>query len=117
VASLGSLVLVATALPVVIVRLPADYFAQSRLPIAANRGVWHWILRIVKNLLGLIFVLVGLVMIVLPGQGVLTVLIGLLLLEFPGKRRFERWLVRRPKLRGFMDQLRARRGRPPFIVD
>jgi hypothetical protein len=55
--------------------------------------------------------LMGVAMLVLPGQGVLTIITGLLLLDFPGKYRFERWLVRRgPVLRG-VNWLRDRAGR------
>lgn len=115
--SLGSLVLTVLLLPVLVARLPADYFTASRAELRHERTWSGWVLRIGKNLLGLVFVLAGLAMLVLPGQGLLTILIGLLLLDFPGKRALERRLVRRPGLRGFLDRLRTKRGRPPLRVD
>jgi hypothetical protein len=65
-------------------------------------------------LLGLVLVLAGVAMLVLPGQGVLTLLIGVVLLEFPGKQ----WLLRRiagqPRVLGALNAVRERRGVPPL---
>jgi hypothetical protein len=114
--SVGGLVLVS----MVLVRLPEDYFRQSR-----PRGFWlnkHPVLRwsglIGKNLLGALAVLLGIVLSVpaVPGPGLLTMLIGLLLLDFPGKRRLERWLIRRPHVLKPINRLRQRRGRPPLTL-
>lgn len=115
--SLASLVLTALLLPVFVVRLPEDYFLATRQELAGRRGVVHWIARAGKNLLGFVFVLAGLAMLLLPGQGLLTLLIGLLLLDFPGKRAIERRLARRPKVLGFLNRIRARRGRGPLRID
>lgn len=116
VGSLASLLLVAALLPVIVVRMPPDYFLTSRRELA-RRGGGPLLLRIGKNLLGLLFVLAGIAMLVLPGQGLLTILIGLLLADFPGKRRLELQLVRRPAILQFLNRLRHRRGRPPLRVD
>ena len=115
--SIASLVLVAVLLPVIVVRLSPDHFLTSRGELSARGGLYHWVLRIGKNLIGLVFVLAGLAMLVLPGQGLLTILIGLLMLEFPGKRAAERRLVRRPAILAFLNGLRARHGRPPLQID
>ena len=40
-----------------------------------------------KNLLGVFFVLIGIAMLVLPGQGILTIIAGMMLLDFPGRHR------------------------------
>ena len=61
--------------------------------------------------------LLGIAMLVLPGQGVLTILAALVLLDFPGKRRLERRLLLRPRLLGALNSLRARAGRPPIDLD
>ena len=114
---IASLVLTLLLLPVFVVRLDADYFLASRRELTARAGLGRLLLRIGKNALGVVFVLVGIVLIVLPGQGLLTILIGLLLLEFPGKRALERRLVQRPAILGFLNRLRARHGRPPLRVD
>ncbi len=74
---------------------------------------------IIKNLLGLFLVLLGVLLSVpgIPGQGVLTILLGIVLLDFPGKRRLERSMLARPRLRRAVDRLRHRFGRPPFVLD
>ncbi len=115
--SLLSLALVAALLPVVVVRLDADHFATSRAELMERGGIYRGLVRVGKNLLGALFLLAGFLMLFLPGQGVLTMLIGMLLLEFPGKRELERRVVRRPAVLGVLNRLRARAGRPPFVVD
>lgn len=115
--SLGSLVVIALLLPVVVVRLPADYFLASRKELAVRRGPTQWVGHVAKNVLGAAFVLAGIAMLVLPGQGLLTILIGLLLVDFPGKRALERRFVRRPGVLDFLNRMRARRGKPPLQVE
>jgi hypothetical protein len=115
--SLGSLVLTIVLLPVVVVRLPADHFVADRRARQARRSVAAWCWLGLKNLLGAVFVLAGVAMLLLPGQGLLTILIGLLLLDFPGKRALELRLLRRPALRAFLVRMRQRRGVPPFVLE
>jgi hypothetical protein len=114
VASIASLVLCAAFLPVVLVRLPVDYFSPHRPHAPWPRTLLGWLTRIASNVAGVVFVCAGVAMLVLPGQGLLTIFVGLLLLEFPGKRRLERGIVARPAIRRFVDRIRGRRGRPPF---
>ena len=75
------------AIPFILVRLPEDYF-DVRVPRTWMKDQ-HPVLRIVgralKNIVGIVFVLAGLSMLVLPGQGVLTILIGLSLARFSGQ--------------------------------
>lgn len=115
--ALGSLALVVVLLPLFVLQLPADYFVASRQELRAERTPLGWAWRVLRNVLGLFFVLAGGAMLVLPGQGLLTILIGLLLLEFPGKRTLERKLVARPGIKAFLDRIRARGGKPPLEAD
>lgn len=115
--SIGSLVLTALLMPVLVARLPWDYFIASRHQLNRRRGVWQWVMGLGRNVLGLVFLLAGIAMLVLPGQGLLTMLIGLLLLDFPGKRAVELRIVRRPAILAFLNRMRARRGRPPLQVE
>lgn len=117
IAAVASLLLPAVLLPVVVVRLPADYFVASRRELAQRRGILGWVWFVVRNLLGLGLLLAGVALLFLPGQGLLTMFAGLLLLDVPGKRRLELRIVRRPAIRTELDQLRAKHGRPPFEVD
>ena len=71
----------------------------------------------VKNLLGLLLVLAGLVMLVTPGQGLITLLVGLMIMNYPGKYKLERWLVMRPKVLPAVNWLRAKFNHPPLEID
>jgi hypothetical protein len=51
-----------------------------------------------------------------PGQGMLTVLIGFVLIDLPGKRRLERKLVGRPRILRAINRLRKRFGSPRLVL-
>ncbi len=107
------------AMPPLVVRIRADYFAHDERPPsrwAGQHPVVRQLLRIGKNVLGYVFMLAGIAMLVLPGQGLLTLLVGFLMLDFPGKYRFEKWLVRRRYVLRPINWLRRRAGRSPLQV-
>jgi hypothetical protein len=66
---------------------------------------------VVKNVIGAVLLVAGLVMLVVPGQGLLTIAVGLMLVDFPGKFRLERWLATRRPVWKAINWLRARAGR------
>jgi Putative transmembrane protein (PGPGW) len=103
----------------VIARMSPEYFVEP----TPSPGSWrsrHPVLRIVsrvtKNILGVTLVVIGVAMLVLPGQGLLTILAGVFLLEFPGKRRLELHLVRKRPVHLTINWIRARVGRPPLVL-
>jgi Putative transmembrane protein (PGPGW) len=106
--------------PILVVRIPSDYFSRRK----RHRKLWanhHPLVRamllIGKNALGYILVVAGIIMLVLPGQGIFTILVGIMLLNFPGKYQLERWLAtRRPVLRS-INWLRQRARRAPLVPD
>ncbi|MBD5779747.1 PGPGW domain-containing protein [Pelagicoccus sp. NFK12] len=107
----GSLV----AVPIVVVKMDADFFvrvgtgARRLTPIRAVR-------RICKNLLGWILLLAGIAMLVLPGQGLLTIALGVGLVDFPGKRRLQARIVRIEKVYRSINWIRKKAGKPPLKV-
>jgi hypothetical protein len=111
----GSLVV----LPILIIRLPADYFVRTS-PAPESWRMRHPLVRlvvlIVKNLLGLIFLLAGLVMIFTPGQGILSVLVGVSLMDLPGKKAWERRIVARPHVHRVLNLIRNKAGAAPLEV-
>lgn len=111
--SLGLFLLSLLALPWVIARIPADYFSSSRKPpeISPGRRVLY---AVVRNAIGVVLLALGIVMLLLPGQGLLTILIGLMCLDFPGKRRLEQRFVASPKVLRALNAVRKRAGRPPL---
>jgi hypothetical protein len=108
------------AVPLLVVRIPADYFVCPHRGSVEGprRHLWfHWIWLVAKNLVGVVCLFFGALMLVLPGQGVLTILLGMTLLDFPGKFRLERWVVSR---RGVVDSInwaRRRAGKGPLVLD
>ena len=102
----GSLV----AVPLIVARLPEDYFMPGVPRAGSHRG--HVLWRASRNVVGAILILAGLAMLVLPGQGVLTMLVGLLLMNFPGKRRMVRRLAANGSVRSGLNWMRKRANKP-----
>ncbi len=106
-AFLATLVLV----PMMLVRLPPDYLVRQE-----RSGKRNPLVVVLKNVAGVILVLLGIAMLLLPGQGVLTLILGLTLVDFPGRRRLERYLMTRPAALKAINALRRRAARPPLEV-
>jgi len=110
---IGSLLL----LPWFVSRIPEDYFChdrRERTEWAEHHPVIRAVLLTTKNLFGYVIILMGIAMLVLPGQGLLTIVIGLMLVNFPGKYRLERWLVSRKPLFNSINWLRKKSGNKPL---
>lgn len=107
-------------IPWIVLRLPADYFAKPRRDSLISHRLPTWLrllLLTVKNLLGVVVVLLGIVMLVIPGQGLLTILIGLTLIDFPGKYALQRKLIQRKPVLRSVNWLRERKQKPPLRFD
>ena len=101
---------------VLIIYLPTDYFTREKHISIVTNPVLRVFLRILKNMFGVIALILGLIMLFTPGQGVLTVLVGVILCDFPGKRKLERKLIARPALLTAVNRIRARYNRPPIVL-
>ena len=102
-----------------VVWIPTDYFdhhERHRLPWAKQHPLMRVLLLIGKNILGAAFVMLGILMLVLPGQGILTIVIGLFLLNFPRKYELERWLVTRRLIFRAINRIRVGAGHSPLVV-
>lgn len=111
---LGSLL----ALPVVIARLPRDYFMapRRRQRKSVKKSLGHGFIVVGKNVLGAVLLVLGVLMLILPGQGLLTLLVGIMLLNFPGKYRLERWVVSRAPILNALNWVRKKKQRPPLDI-
>ncbi len=108
----GTLLLV----PVVVCRLHEDYFVREEPPI--REWTWgHIATQFLRNLVGAVLIVAGVVMLFVPGQGVLTILIGIACLNFRGKRHVMRWLLFRPGVLKGLNWMRRKGGRPEFRCD
>lgn len=105
------------AIPALLIRLPPDYFNNPghRRWFANHHPVIRAIGLMVKNGLGLIFLVAGIAMLVLPGQGILTMVLGILFLDFPGKHRVEQKLIRQPQILNAINAMREKAGKLPFV--
>ena len=104
------------ALPLIIIYLPSRFFNPGPNPpgqAAEKLSTARLVLIVAKNIVGAVLILAGLVMLVLPGQGLVTLLIGLLLVNFPGKRRLICRLLQQPKILAFINRIRTAANRPP----
>jgi len=121
-ATASMFVFVATliAIPWLVTKIPHDYFIRKkrfRVPWSNQHPALRALLVVGKNLLGAVFVVVGMAMLVMPGQGIMTILVGMVLLDFPGKYRLERWVVTRRSVLRTLNWFRRRAGRPPLVVN
>lgn len=101
------------AIPVFIARVPENYFTEQYLP-HINRNPTGWVLWFVRNLVALVLLLAGILMLVLPGQGLLTILIAIMTSTFPGKYRLERAIMRRPRIYRAANWIRRKYRRTPL---
>lgn len=111
-ASFGLLVVTVLVVPLLVAVLPADEFLHERhhRPVGRKHGLAISVtLLVLRNLLGAVCVLLGIAMLVLPGQGLLTIFIGVLFLDFPGKRRIVLWSVSKPLVQRTLNWMRRRR--------
>lgn len=111
---IGSLI----ALPFLLARIPEDYFIDPH----RHAGRWrhlhpmaYLLFKMTKNLFGWTLILAGILMLVLPGQGILTILMGLVLSDFPGKYRLERRLASNPRILSAINWVRKRSGHAPLL--
>ena len=100
-----------------VAQIPEDYFLSSK----RKPSKWQEhkpILRLVvlfgKNIIGFSLIIGGLLMLVLPGQGLLTIVTGLLLINYPGKYKLEQKLVKIPSVFRALNWIRVKAKKPPL---
>lgn len=117
-AAVGLAMAVVTAIggALLVLYLPSNYFSRSTTGASESRTAVSWALVVVKNLLGVVLIGLGIVMLVLPGQGLLTMQIGLMLLSIPGKRQLIAAAIRRSGMLASVNRWRAKLGREPLSI-
>lgn len=109
------------AIGIVMVKIPANYFSShyNRDFLPDSSWAVRWGAVILKNLLGVFLVLLGVVLSLpgVPGQGIITILLGIIMLDIPGKRPLEARIIKRPSVLSAINNLRARYGKPPLVMD
>jgi len=106
---------------IVLVNIPANYFSSHYQQDFLPNSSWfvRWGAVILKNMLGLFLVILGLLLSLpgVPGQGLLTILLGLILIDIPGKRPLEARIIKRPTILSAANRLRARFKKEPLLLD
>ena len=106
-------------IPWLILQIPDDYFlTDKRHPYLEelHHPLLRILLLILKNLLGVLFVLLGIALLVLPGQGLLTILLGIILLDFPGKFHLQQRFVQHKSVLRSINWLRKKGHRAPIRI-
>ena len=78
---IGSLI----AIPWIISRLPVNYFIRHRQLVAESHFRHPFVAKltfVLRNFVGIVLLAAGIVMLVLPGQGIITILIGISFMDF-----------------------------------
>jgi hypothetical protein len=105
------------AVPTVIIALPQDFLTRREKatgPLLLR--FWYFPYLFVKNMVGITFILAGIAMLVLPGQGILTIFLGLILISFPRKRMLIKRIVGHRRVILGINKLRRRFNKPPLLL-
>ena len=121
--SLSIFILIISVLMMVLIIsfLPEDYFkSENRNLISSVQNSRYPLLKllvlITKNFFGILLLLSGILMLVLPGQGILTIITGLVFMDYPGKYKFERKLLRQKGVINSINWIRSRLSKPSLKV-
>jgi hypothetical protein len=100
-----------------VAQIPEDYFLSAKRKPAKwieRKPILRLLILFGKNIVGLSLIFGGLLMIVLPGQGLLTIITGLLLINYPGKFRLEQKIVGIPSVFKSLNWIRIKANKPPL---
>lgn len=102
------------ATPWLVAQLPRDYLLRRDI-ILPRHPALRLSIDTLRTLIGLVLILLGLIMLVIPGPGIITLLIGLSIARFPGKHRLLRHIASRDSVFNSLNWMRGRHGRPPLL--
>ncbi len=112
-------VITAVVVPWLIVKIPADYFVEPRYHRKRFR-IKHPVLMllylIIKNILGTVFLAIGITMLFLPGPGLATMVLGIILLDLPKKNFLLMKLIRYEPVLRSINWLRHKANEAPLKI-
>ena len=95
--------------------IPSDYFIKKEQSKFKSNYPVAWIISsIIKNIFGYVLIFGGILMLVLPGQGLITIFIGLMLSSYPGKYKIEKKIIAIPRIFKTINWLRKKSDEPPL---
>ena len=97
--------------------IPTDYFVKKNISKSKKSYSLLWLMSIiVKNIIGYTLILGGILMLVLPGQGLFTILMGLILSNYPGKYTIEKRIISIPRILKTVNWLRKKSNKPRLKI-
>ena len=119
--SLFILIISVFMMVIIISFLPEDYFkSENRNLISSVQNSRYPLLKllilITKNFFGILLLLSGILMLILPGQGILTIITGLVFMDYPRKYAFERKLLKQKGVINSINWIRSRLSKPSLKV-
>ena len=97
--------------------IPEDYFINKKDSKIKTNNILIWYTVLVfKNLIGYSLILGGIMMLVLPGQGLFTIIIGLMMSNYPGKYSLEKKFIAIPTILKSINWLRRKSNKPPIRI-
>ena len=97
--------------------IPSDYFIKkNNSEFRSNYPIFWLVSIIIKNLVGYTLIVGGILMLVLPGQGLFTIFVGLMLSNYPGKFYIERKFIAIPSVLSAINWLRKKSNTPSIKI-
>ena len=97
--------------------IPSDYFIKKNdSEFRSNYPIFWLVSIIIKNLVGYTLIVGGILMLVLPGQGLFTIFVGLMLSNYPGKFYIERKFIAIPSVLRAINWLRKKSNTPSIKI-
>ena len=100
--------------PFLLGKIPQDYFIHTNQHKVEIKHLGHFLIVVIRTLIGFVLLIAGIIMLVTPGQGIITILLGLFLMEFPRKRSLELKIIHHDPTFKILNWLRAKANKPPF---
>ena len=101
-------------IPYLVSKIPHDYFTNPKYHKLEIEHFGHLIAVVIRSILGFLLVLLGLIMLFTPGQGILAIIVGLVLMEFPGKKHLEHKIIENETTFKSLNWMRAKFKTPPL---
>lgn len=98
--------------------IPIDYFVYKKNSKFKTKYPFTWLISmIIKNIIGYLLIIGGILMLVLPGQGLFTIFIGLMMSNYPGKYYIEKKIIAIPSILKTINWLRKQSNKEPIIIN
>ena len=98
--------------------IPSDYFVSKKDTKFKSEYPFIWLISmIIKNIIGYVLIIGGILMLLLPGQGLFTIFIGLMMSNYPGKYYIEKKFIAIPSILKTINWLRKRSNKEPIIIN